>query len=63
MNDGEEVFVVFDGMVDMYYCEVGEEKVVMLELGDIFFVGVGCEYVVYLCGEVRIFVVEKVGSV
>lgn len=37
VNDGEEVFVVLDGTVDMHYREAGEEKVATLAVGDIFF--------------------------
>lgn len=36
VNDGEEVFVVLDGTVDMHYREAGEEKVATLAVGDIF---------------------------
>ncbi|MDY7507277.1 cupin [Ralstonia wenshanensis] len=63
VNDGEEVFVVLDGTVDMHYREAGEEKVAVLEPGDIFFAGVGCEHVAHPRGEARILVVEKAGSV
>lgn len=36
VNDGEEVFVVLDGTVDMHYREAGEQKVATLAVGDIF---------------------------
>jgi mannose-6-phosphate isomerase-like protein (cupin superfamily) len=62
VNDGEEVFAVLDGQVDMHYREDGEEKVVTLEAGDIFFAGIGCEHVAYPKGEARILVVEHEGS-
>jgi mannose-6-phosphate isomerase-like protein (cupin superfamily) len=62
-NDGEEVFAVLDGVVEMHYRENGEEKVVRLETGDVFFAGVGCEHVAHPIGEARILVVEKEGSV
>jgi ABC-type lipopolysaccharide export system ATPase subunit len=59
----EQGKVVLDGTVDMHYREAGEEKVAMLEPGDIFFAGVGCEHVAHPRGEARILVVEKAGSV
>jgi mannose-6-phosphate isomerase-like protein (cupin superfamily) len=62
VNDGEEVFAVLDGLVDMHYREDGEEKVVALEAGDIFFAGTGCEHVAHPRGEARILVVEKEDS-
>ena len=36
INDGEEVFVVLDGTVEMLYRENGNEKSVTLNVGDIF---------------------------
>lgn len=63
VNDGEEVFAVMDGTVDMHYREDGVEHVLLLETGDIFFAGVGCEHVAHPRGEARILVVEKAGSV
>ena len=36
VNDGEEVFAVLDGTVDMHYLEAGVEGVVTLEVGDVF---------------------------
>ncbi len=63
VNDGEEVFVVLDGTVDMHYREAGEEKQVALTTGDIFFAGLGCEHVAHPRGQARILVVETEGSV
>jgi mannose-6-phosphate isomerase-like protein (cupin superfamily) len=63
VNEGEEVFAVLDGKVRMYYRENGEEKIVELETGDVFFAGAGCEHVAHPIGEARILVVEKEGSV
>lgn len=63
VNDGEEVFAVLDGVVDMHYREAGVEKMVTLEAGDIFFAEVGCEHVAHPRGEVRLLVVEREGSV
>jgi mannose-6-phosphate isomerase-like protein (cupin superfamily) len=63
INDGEEVFAVLDGVVEMHYREAGKEKSVRLEAGDIFFAGIGCEHVAHPQGEARILVVEREGSV
>ncbi len=63
VNDGEEVFAVLDGIVDMHYRQSGAEHVVTLETGDIFFAGIGCEHVAHPRGEARILVVEREGSV
>lgn len=62
VNDGEEVFAVLDGEVDMHYREDGVEQSVLLSPGDIFFAGIGCEHVAHPRGEARILVVEKEGS-
>ncbi|MFC7516344.1 cupin [Herbaspirillum sp. GCM10030257] len=63
VNDGEEVFAVLDGMVDMHYRSEGVEKVAELHTGDVFFAGVGCEHVAHPRGAARILVIEKEGSV
>lgn len=63
VNDGEEVFAVLDGTVEMHYREAGEEQVAVLETGDVFFAQVGCEHVAHPRGEARILVVEREGSV
>tara|TARA_R110000744_G_scaffold362296_1_gene470326 strand:- start:897 stop:1208 length:312 start_codon:yes stop_codon:yes gene_type:complete len=63
VNEGEEVFAVLDGVVDMHYRKNGTEKIVTLETGDIFFAGIGCEHVAHPRGEARILVVEHEGSV
>ena len=62
-NDGEEVFAVLDGAVEMRYREDGTEKSVELAAGDVFFAETGCEHVAHPIGEARILVVEKEGSV
>lgn len=62
-NDGEEVFAVLDGAVEMRYRENGLEKSVELKTGDVFFAEAGCEHVAHPIGEARILVVEKEGSV
>jgi mannose-6-phosphate isomerase-like protein (cupin superfamily) len=63
VNDGEEVFTVLDGVVNMHYREQGTEHVVVLNAGDVFFAGVGCEHVAHPVGAARILVVEQEGSV
>ena len=63
INDGEEVFAVLDGLVDMHYRLDGQEHVTTLGVGDVFFAGIGCEHVAHPRGEARILVVEKEGSV
>ena len=63
VNDGEEVFAVLDGKVEMRYRENGEEKLVLLEAGDFFFAEIGDEHIAHPIGEARILVVEKEGSV
>ncbi|QTP57969.1 cupin [Billgrantia antri] len=63
VNDGEEVFVVLDGQVEMRYRSEGVEYSQLLEVGDIFFASVGTEHVACPLGEARVLVVEKEGSV
>lgn len=63
INDGEEVFVVLDGEVDMHYRESGTVQVVRLKPGDIAYASVGTEHVAHPVGEARILVVEREGSV
>ena len=40
VNDGQEVFAVLDGTVDMHYRESGIERIVTLNAGDIFYADV-----------------------
>ena len=63
INDGEEVFVVLDGIVAMHYREHGIEKTVELNAGDIFFASSGTEHVAHPKGEARILVVEHQDSI
>ena len=63
VNDGEEVFVVIDGVVDMHYKAEGETRITKLNTGDIFFAGIGTEHVAHPVGEARILVIESEGSV
>ena len=63
VNEGEEVFVVLVGQVEMFYREDGEEKRSLLQAGDIFFASIGVAHVAHPIGEARVLVIEKVGSV
>ena len=61
-NDGEEVFAVLDGRVEMRYRENGSEHSAILEAGDIFHASVGTEHVAHPIGPARILVIETEGS-
>ena len=63
VNDGEEVFAVLAGRVEMLYREGGKEFSTVLNPGDVFFASVGTEHVAHPIGEARILVVEREGSV
>lgn len=63
INDGEEVFVVLDGEVNMHYRKDNAEHVQRMSVGDIFFAAIGTEHVAHPIGEARILVIEKEGSV
>lgn len=63
VNDGQEVFAVLDGRVEMRCREAGVERTVMLEVGDIFYASVGTEHVAHPIGAARILVIEAAGSV
>lgn len=63
INDGEEVFAVMDGIVEMHYKEQGQIKIARLAAGDIFYASIGTEHVAHPQGEARILVIEKEGSV
>lgn len=63
VNDGQEVFAVLDGTVNMHYREAGKEHIALLSAGDIFFADAGCEHVAHPCGAARILVVEREGSI
>jgi mannose-6-phosphate isomerase-like protein (cupin superfamily) len=63
VNDGEEVFAVLDGRVEMRYREGGVEQSAILETGDVFYATVGTEHVAHPIGAARILVVEAEGSV
>jgi mannose-6-phosphate isomerase-like protein (cupin superfamily) len=63
VNDGSEVFVVLDGEVLMHYREDGEEKVVSMKAGEIFYAAEGDEHYAHPQGEARILVIERAGSI
>jgi mannose-6-phosphate isomerase-like protein (cupin superfamily) len=63
VNDGQEVFVVLDGRVEMHFKENGVETSTMLDTGDIFYASVGTAHVAHPVGQARILVVESEGSV
>jgi len=63
VNDGEEVFVVLEGQVQMFYKENKKEKSSILNSGDIFYASIGTEHYAHPIGEARILVIEKEGSI
>lgn len=63
VNDGPEVFVVLDGVVNMHYRVDGEERVETLRPGRICYAEIGDEHVAHPQPEARILVVERKGSV
>jgi len=63
VNDGQEVFAVLDGRVEMRFRERGKEQSTILETGDIFYASMGTEHVAHPIGQARILVVETEGSV
>lgn len=63
VNDGEEVFVVLDGKVEMFFKQNDQEESVILDVGDIFYASIGTEHVAHPIGEARVLVVEREGSV
>ncbi len=63
VNDGQEVFAVLDGCVDMHWRVDGRDQVARLEAGDVFYAGAGCEHVAHPRGAARALVVETAGSV
>jgi len=62
VNDGDEVFVVLEGLVDMHYRCGGAERFVTLGAGDIFVAVAGCEHMARPRGEARVLVVESADS-
>lgn len=63
VNDGTEVFVVVDGVVDMHVRADGLEAVHELRPGAVFVARPGDEHLARPRGAARIVVVERAGSV
>jgi mannose-6-phosphate isomerase-like protein (cupin superfamily) len=62
VNDGEEVFVVLDGVVEMRYRSNGAEHRRLMRAGEICHAGTGEEHVAHPQGAARVLVIEKRGS-
>lgn len=62
VNDGQEVFVVLDGAVDMHYRDGTGEHVLRMTVGDIFHAEAGDAHVAHPVGPARILVIERNGS-
>ncbi|WP_174875566.1 cupin domain-containing protein [Vogesella oryzae] len=63
INDGDELFVVLDGVVRMHYRDAANlEQSVEMQPGDIFFATAGCAHVAHPQGAARILVLERAGS-
>ena len=63
VNDGQEVFVVLDGQVEMRFKQDGVEQRTVLQTGDIFYASIGTAHVAHPLGEARVLVIESEGSV
>ncbi len=63
VNDGQEVFVVLDGQVEMRFKQDGVEQITVLQTGDIFYASIGTAHVAHPLGEARVLVIESEGSV
>ncbi len=63
VNEGQEVFVVLDGVVEMLFISDGKQESTILCAGDIFYASEGTEHVAHPKGEARILVVESEASV
>lgn len=62
-NDGEEVFVVLDGTVDMHVRGPGaDERILTLEAGDLLHIREGEEHMAHPRGQARILVIEQEAS-
>lgn len=62
-NEGQEVFVVLDGTVEMRYERQGDSyKSVLLTQGMFAHMEEGCEHVAYPQGQARVLVIERLGS-
>ena len=59
VNDGEEVFVVIDGTVDMHVRDASGESVITLNAGELLHVEPGEEHVAHPRGAARVLVIEQ----
>ena len=62
-NDGQEVFVVLAGRVEMGHRQGEAEHLTTLEAGDIFVASIGTEHAASPRGQARVLVVESAGSI
>ncbi len=62
-NDGAEVFMVLDGIVEMDFKQNGEILTSVLKPNDVFVASTGDEHIARPIGEARILVIEKHGSI
>ena len=63
VNDGNEVFVVLEGQVRMFFKQGGETEQHMMGAGSICVAEEGDEHVAHPQGAARVLVIEKVGSI
>lgn len=63
INDGQEVFAVMNGCVEMLYRNGSKTHSKLLQAGDIFYAQEGTEHIARPIGEARILVIEKEGSI
>ncbi|WP_374436086.1 cupin domain-containing protein [Inhella sp.] len=63
VNEGEEVFAVLQGEVEMRVREQGVEQRHLLRAGDLFHVRGGCEHVAHPIGVAHVLVIENEGSI
>ena len=59
VNDGEEVFVVIDGTVDMHVRDKDGESIVTLNAGELLHLTAGEEHVAHPRGPARVLVIEQ----
>lgn len=62
VNDGREIFIVLDGVVDMHFRVDGVENVTQLGPFDAFIAEQGDAHMAVPLSEARILVIEKSGS-
>ena len=62
VNDGQEVFVVLDGEVEVRWRTGGREQGALLRVGDLFHAVEGTEHVAHPRGAARVLVIERQGS-